>query len=227
MGVQKMTKEHIGLCLFLKIPFFVVLTKIDIAPENKMEETIDELKRILKSRILNKLPIMIKENTSEEVFFYFIQELTKTAEIMSSSGKVCPIFPISSVTGKGVDRLTDFISQLTTEEVSLEKLNKQPFEFEINETFLVEGVGLVVSGIVRSGVAKLNKACLLGPDKVRNFKQVSIKSIHVSRHLREEAYAGELVCMCIKSQKANEKLIRKEIRRGMVIIDANNKPVPV
>jgi GTPase len=84
-----------------------------------------------------------------------------------------------------------------------------------------------VSGIVRSGVAKVNKACLLGPDKVRNFKPVLIKSIHVSRHLREEAYAGELACVCIKSQKANEKLIRKEIRRGMVIIDANNKPAPV
>ena len=33
--------------------------------------------------------------------------------------------------------------------------------------------------------------------------------------------------MGIKSTKANEKLIRKEIRRGMVIVDANNKPVPV
>lgn len=67
MGIQKMTKEHIGLCLFLKIPFYVVLTKVDIAPENKLEETIDELKRILKSKILNKMPIMIKENTSENV----------------------------------------------------------------------------------------------------------------------------------------------------------------
>lgn len=120
MGIQKMTKEHIGLCLFLKIPFYVVLTKIDIAPENKLEETIDELKRILKSRILNKLPIMIKDNTSEE-------ELTKTAEIISSSGKVCPIFPISSVTGKGMDTLTKFISMLTTTEVPMEKLNEQPF----------------------------------------------------------------------------------------------------
>ena len=67
-----MTKEHIGLCLFLKIPFFVVLTKIDIAPQNKLEETIDELKKILKSRVLNKMPIMIKENTSQNVNSYLI-----------------------------------------------------------------------------------------------------------------------------------------------------------
>jgi GTPase len=40
MGISKMTREHIGLCLFLKIPFFVIITKIDLAPQNKYEETI-------------------------------------------------------------------------------------------------------------------------------------------------------------------------------------------
>lgn len=32
MGVSKMTREHLGVSLFLKIPFAIVLTKIDIAP---------------------------------------------------------------------------------------------------------------------------------------------------------------------------------------------------
>ena len=34
MGLSKMTKEHLGISLFLNIPFFIVLTKIDIAPVN-------------------------------------------------------------------------------------------------------------------------------------------------------------------------------------------------
>jgi elongation factor 1-alpha len=34
MGVQMMTKEHIGISLALKLPLFIVITKIDIAPEN-------------------------------------------------------------------------------------------------------------------------------------------------------------------------------------------------
>jgi len=67
MGLQKMTKEHIGLCLFLKIPFFVILTKIDLAPQNKIEETIDELKKLLKHKLLNKFPILIKDNMPEKV----------------------------------------------------------------------------------------------------------------------------------------------------------------
>ena len=97
-------------------------------------------------------------------------------------------------------------------------MSDQPFEFEINENFVVEGVGLVLSGIVRSGVAKLNQHCLLGPDKARNFKPVVIKSIHVSRQNCDNAVAGDLACFCVKSVKANEKLVRKDIRRGMVIV---------
>jgi GTPase len=34
MGVQKMTREHLGLSLFLGVPFIIVLSKIDIAPQN-------------------------------------------------------------------------------------------------------------------------------------------------------------------------------------------------
>lgn len=55
---------------------------------------------------------------------------------------------------------------------------------------MVEGVGLILSGIVKSGVAKLNQACLLGPDKTKNFKTVSIKSIHVNRTGVDHADAG-------------------------------------
>jgi GTPase len=38
-----MTKEHLGITLALKIPFFVVLTKIDICPENVYKETLISL----------------------------------------------------------------------------------------------------------------------------------------------------------------------------------------
>lgn len=76
----------------------------------------------------------------------------------------------------------------------------------------------MLSGIVKSGVAKLNDLCLLGPDKTKNFKPVQIKSIHLSRNSSDIAIAGELACLNVKSTKANEKLVRKDIRRGMVLI---------
>ena len=61
----------------------------------------------------------------------------------------------------------------------------------------------MVSGIIKSGVVGMNKACLMGPDKLKQFKAVTVKSIHVNRVPRHEAYAGELACLCLKSTKAN------------------------
>jgi GTPase len=219
MGIQKMTKEHIGLCLFLKIPFFIILTKVDLAPQNKYQETMDELKRLLRHKLLNKFPIEITDKTAEN-------EQIKVAELMPK-GNVCPIFPISNVSKTGFDNLTKFIWRIERQNpITLEEVMTQPCVFEINENFTVEGVGLVVSGVVKSGVVGLNKTYLLGPDKNKNFKSVAIKSIHINRVQRDEAYAGELACLCLKATKANEKLVRKDIRRGMVVVDHQEKPEP-
>lgn len=144
------------------------------------------------------------------------------------AGTVCPIFPVSSVNKTGFGLLIDFISRLERlNPISIEQASQQTLQFEINQCFQVEGVGLVVSGIIKAGVATLNKACLLGPDKFKNFKGVTIKSIHVNRVARTQAFAGELVCFSLKASKANEKLVRTDIRRGMVVIDAQEKPEPV
>ena len=32
-GFQRMSREHLGIALALRIPFFIVITKIDIAPQ--------------------------------------------------------------------------------------------------------------------------------------------------------------------------------------------------
>jgi len=43
MGVSRMTKEHLGISLALKVPIFIVITKIDIAPKTVYDQTIDTL----------------------------------------------------------------------------------------------------------------------------------------------------------------------------------------
>lgn len=95
---------------------------------------------------------------------------------------ICPIFPVSSVSKKGFNILVDFISKLNVKIPTIEELKNQPLEFKVNECFVVDGVGIILSGIVKSGIARLNDLCLLGPDKLKNFKNVQIKSIHVSRN---------------------------------------------
>jgi GTPase len=43
-----MTKEHLGITIALKIPFFVVLTKVDLCPENIYKQTLDTLKKLIR-----------------------------------------------------------------------------------------------------------------------------------------------------------------------------------
>lgn len=62
MGITRMTKEHLGISLSLKIPFFVVISKIDLCPENIYKETMMNLVSLLKSGHVKKMPIIIKGN---------------------------------------------------------------------------------------------------------------------------------------------------------------------
>ena len=47
MGVLRMTREHLGIILSLKLPLFIILTKIDISPENVTNNTLKDIKDLV------------------------------------------------------------------------------------------------------------------------------------------------------------------------------------
>ena len=75
-----MTKEHLGIALALRLPVFVVVTKvcdarirsapepiasqIDICPDNIREQTMKQLFKILKSSAAKKFPCIISSERS-------------------------------------------------------------------------------------------------------------------------------------------------------------------
>lgn len=61
MGVSRMTREHIGITQALKIPMFVVITKIDLAPPEIYNQTVANLSKILKGSFCNLKPIVVKD----------------------------------------------------------------------------------------------------------------------------------------------------------------------
>ena len=58
---------------------------------------------------------------------------------------------------------------------------REPTEFHIDNTFLVPGVGTVVSGTLIRGVVTMNQTLLLGPDSAGKFIPACIKGIHTNR----------------------------------------------
>jgi GTPase len=60
MGVSGMTKEHLGISLALRVPVYIVVTKIDLCPENILKQTMIQIKKVLKSPGCKKIPIVIR-----------------------------------------------------------------------------------------------------------------------------------------------------------------------
>lgn len=98
-------------------------------------------------------------------------------------------------------------------------LRDKPPEVLIDQTYFVTGVGTVVGGTVMSGTIKANQNMLLGPDGNGAFIPVVVKSVHAKRVLVKEAVSGMAVSVALK------KIKRSTIRKGMVLVSPETKPL--
>jgi len=214
-GFQRMSREHLGITLSLGIPFFFVVTKIDIAPPNVFEENLEQLVKIAKSKAVSKVPMMMQ---AEEDNTRALQDISR--------GTVCPIFCISSVTGVGMPLLKSFIQRLPSRlyESGLFKQPSAPAEYHIDDIFNVNGVGMVVGGLLRAGRIHEQQQLLLGPDKTGQFKPVLVKTIHYKRVPADMVESGQHAALAIRSLVKKENLKKSMFRKGMVLVEASLNP---
>ncbi|KAI1164108.1 P-loop containing nucleoside triphosphate hydrolase protein [Nemania serpens] len=206
-GLIGMSKEHLGIALALNVPIMVVITKIDICPPNILEQTIQQITKILKSPGAKKMPIFINNR----------EECINTATQFVSQ-RICPIFQVSNVTGKNLDLVRTFLNILPHHG---RYDSEAPFEFHVNDTFSVPFVGTVVSGIIKSGVIHVGDNVLIGPDSLGQFTQTSIRSIERKRIGVPAASAGQSASFALK------KIRRKDVRKGMVVLPKiEGQPAP-
>jgi len=201
-GVNHMTREHMSLCLTLKIPFIIIVSKIDIVPDNILDETIKKINHICKNGA-NKVPYNIK--TKNDV-------LNIVKKIKNNS--IVPIIQISNVTNFNLDLLKFMLNLLPVRNDFAEFINK-PVEMLIDNTYAVVGHPIIVSGLLKSGTVKVNDNVAIGPFYNGTYKQVKIRSIHCKYKDIKEARAGTYMCISLKN------IQRKEIKKGMVLVSDN------
>ncbi|GIL71540.1 hypothetical protein Vretifemale_1902 [Volvox reticuliferus] len=207
MGVVGMCKEHLGVALALKVPVFFVVTKVDIAPEHILKQTVQNLASILKKPGVKKKPFLVRSQ----------EDVLLCARNMNTDS-LAPIFLTSAVTGKGLDLVRMFYNLLPQRHRWVDKQGELA-EFVIDETFGVPGVGTVVAGTVKRGVITPNTVLLLGPDiGDGSFKSAAIKSIHFKRLPVTTVVAGQTAALALKKTKRNQ------VRKGMVLVDERLKP---
>eukprot|EP00475_Leptophrys_vorax_P023140 TRINITY_DN3155_c0_g2_i1.p2 TRINITY_DN3155_c0_g2~~TRINITY_DN3155_c0_g2_i1.p2 ORF type:complete len:487 (+),score=124.70 TRINITY_DN3155_c0_g2_i1:114-1574(+) len=224
MGIQKMTKEHLGVAIALEIPLFVVITKVDLAPENVLKKTLKDLFKILRHPQCAKMPILVKKPADMDTCF------TNSNGVLEN--RITPVFAVSATKGTNMDLLRTFVSRLRASKIekslkggdsSKDDVKEDSAVMQIDDTFSVAGVGVVVSGVLRYGTFKVNEQVFLGPFSDGTFKSVVVRGLHVKRTPVQEVHAGVSCAVAIRG-----KGIRREaIRRGMVLAHESLNPKPI
>mmetsp|Transcript_33039 Transcript_33039/g.50631 ORF Transcript_33039/g.50631 Transcript_33039/m.50631 type:complete len:150 (+) Transcript_33039:715-1164(+) len=137
----------------------------------------------------------------------------------AATGKVCPIFSVSSCTGEGIDFLRSFLGTVpkpkaVTSSVAPELTAEEVTETEVTTKFIVDsryfskGIGLILGGTVLRGTVKIGQQMMFGPDRNGNFRPVTVKSIHENRVNIAEAGPMASVCLNIKTVGKNTEPIK-------------------
>lgn len=202
---KDMVLEHIKMCISYRLPIVFVMSKMDMVAD-KMEVYEDTLASIRK---------LFKKGSSTKL--YRIKNISDVVEATQMKEKhIVPLFEVSSTTGQGIQLLHEFLNLYQSANSFSAAL---PVEVYINANYLVKGVGTVVSGFLSQGTVNKGGSYFLGPYNNGVYRQVTVKSIQVKRKNVELATAGRNVCLALKN------VDRDEIKRGMVVLAAQPKPI--
>jgi GTPase len=149
-GIQMMTREHISLAFSLRIPMFIVFTKIDSTPSNVYESNLEYIKSFYKQKM--NLEVKVIDTTS-----------SKSDIIPLPTLQTVILFPVSNVSGQGIDIVREYIISLNKTIDYTNELTK-PANFLIHRIYQVQGIGIVVSGVMKTGIVKKNDVLYLGPN---------------------------------------------------------------
>ncbi|XP_023227812.1 GTP-binding protein 2-like [Centruroides sculpturatus] len=208
-GVVGTTREHLGLAMALEVPIVVVVNKIDLASPAALQSTLNQLHRVLKGPGCKKVPLQV---SSED------DAITAASILVSES--IAPIFTVSCVTGDNLELLYTFLNVLppSISHKERERLMQLPSEFQIDETFRVPEVGIVVGGLLTKGMIREGDQYLVGPADDGSFYPVRVSSLH--RH--------KVPCRVVRAcESATLALSNPEtitLRRGMVLTTKDSLP---
>jgi GTPase len=211
-GITKLTREHIGLMLCIKIPFIIIITKIDMAPEQIYLDLQNTLKKLLHRNAPNKTLYFIGNSMMENMDDYvnmYINTMKKVDEVI-------PVITISNKNGYNINNLHRIIYNIPQRD----KFANQPSNgtvLYIDCNYSVPGIGLVVSGTVKDGIIHTRQKMYMGPYN-GIMVPVVIRSIH--NNLREDvSEIGSNIQACFAIKFIDIVIPRNKIKKGFVLVD--------
>ena len=215
-GITKLTREHIGILLYLKIPIIIIITKIDMAPKHVYKKLCNRLKNLLNKKSFGKVLYFISESDKNNF------ETNHYINDMMTNIDIIPIISISNKDGTNIENLHKIIYNLPPRNKWIKEEITGTIVY-LDSKFNVPGIGLVVSGTTKGKDIKLKDKMYIGPIN-GEFKEVIIRSIHNS--IRENVNKignGVQACFAIKSTNYKDMIDKNKIKKGMVLIDSLKK----
>lgn len=135
-----------------------------------------------------------------------LAEVQAQVEALLSSGPYAgaPQFPLSSVTGEGIDALRQAL--LAAQQQVRQRSTRGGFRLAVDRAFAVTGAGVVVTGTALAGRVSAGETLLLG----KAGKPVRVRGLHAQNQAALVAEAGQRVALNI----AAERLAVEQLHRG-------------
>jgi GTPase len=207
-GITKLTREHIGLLLCVRIPFMVVITKIDMAPEQIYLDLQITLRKLLQRNAPDKTLFFINNDTLTNDYINIID-----------NENIVPVISVSNKNGYNINNLHRIIYKTPQREKFVNQPSKGTLVY-LDGNFSVPGIGLVVSGMIKEGSIKVKQKMFIGPYDGQ-FVPIIIRSIH--NNLREDvSEIGSNVQGCFSIKFLDTSIPRSSIKKGFVLIDNVN-----
>ena len=185
------------------MPLFVVVTKVDKSTEEQITHTSDAIfTNLLSEKGKVSFPVSTTSDVDIAVQNFMEGRLasytTQTPHVSQCLSRVTPVFHISCVTGQNLSLLQRFLCFIPTETKPLSH-KLLPAEFHVDELFNVEGVGLVMGGILKRGVVKEGEHLLIGPNSRGEFTGTIVKSIRyrINRAPCTQIVAGQAATITV------------------------------
>lgn len=215
-GISRLTREHLGILLYLKIPIIIIITKIDMAPKHVYQRLCNRIKKLLQNKTYGKViySISASDKRNEELNYYL--------KNMRGNPDVIPVITISNKNGTNINNLHKLFYNIPSRK-KWNSIDMTKTVIYIDSKYNVPGIGLVISGTVKGKSVKVKDKMYIGPENGK-FKEVFIRSIHNSvREDVKEIKSGNQGCFALKFTNPKEAIPRKQIRKGFVMIDSIKK----
>lgn len=193
------TKCHLEALDAYNIPFFIVMTKVDVSTDESCLNVSKNLAR------------MIRQINSS----YKLLAIRKMEDLNNIKHPFIPVFQLSNRTGKGLEVLIHFFRTMLPRSrkstfINLENSSIMPV-INIYPTTLS---GLVISGIIHCGNFQKNQQVYIGPDGLGNFEKCKIKQIQCNYQVIDRAMQEDHIAVSFSG--LSKSFVMK---KGMVVID--------